>query len=96
MENRSDSIEVKACAAPLCSLSECDPGEYLAIMPHFSDTDKIRCTVHLIQEFRGSRSWKEVSLNQGTLKNQYLTRAQLRGARFYRENTKLSDAPRSE
>jgi len=83
LNNNADS----AGSSPVpCSLAECDPGEYLAVMPHFSETDRIPCTVHLIEEFQGSRSWKEVTLNQGTLKNEYLTRRQLRGAKFYREN----------
>jgi hypothetical protein len=80
------AVQMEGLVSSPCSLAECDPGQYVAVMPHFSETARIRCTVHVIEEFQGSRSWKEVTLNQGTLKDKYLTRRQLRGAKFYREN----------
>lgn len=88
-ETPPKTVPMEGLVSSPCSLAECDPGEYVAIMPYFSDTDRIRCTVHIIQEFGGlGRSWKEVTLNQGTLKDEFLTRRQLRGAKFYRENAK--------
>lgn len=73
-------------------LAECEPGEYLAILPYYSETDRIRCTVHEITEFRGSEKWKEVSLNQGTMKDQYLDRRRIRGARFFKPNVKADSS----
>lgn len=86
-KNKPDSGAASTPGFAGVELSECEPGEYLAILPYYSETDMIRCTVHEITEFCGSGKWKEVSLNQGTLKDHYLDRRRIRGARFFKANT---------
>jgi hypothetical protein len=89
-QNETNSEKSETARTPQSGgvrLAECEPGEYLAILPYYSETDLIRCTVHEITEFRGPGKWKEVSLNQGTMKNQYLDRRRLRSARFFKPNS---------
>jgi hypothetical protein len=88
-QNKTNSEKSETARTPEPAgvrLAQCDPGEYLAILPYYSESDLIRCTVHEITEFRGSGKWKEVSLNQGTMKDQYLDRRRIRGARFFKPN----------
>ena len=86
MENRNESIEVKGCAAPVCSLSDCPAGDHMARLPYFRE-EPLPVQVDVWTSLDGKHTERTVSLKRGSVSHRYLSDTELHGAEFFPANT---------